>query len=38
VTLQATTALTLRAVGAISIEGTQITIGGRVVRPIAAPI
>ena len=29
---------TLRAVGAISIEGTQITIGGRVVRPIAAPI
>ena len=30
--------LTLRAVGAVSIEGVQITIGGRVVRPIADPI
>ena len=38
VTLAATSALTLRAVGAISIEGVQITIGGRVVRPIADPI
>lgn len=38
VTLQATTALTLRAVGAISLEATQITIAGRLVRPIADPI
>jgi uncharacterized protein involved in type VI secretion and phage assembly len=38
VTLEATTALTLRAVGAISIEATQVTIAGRVVRPIADPI
>jgi hypothetical protein len=38
VTLAATSALTLRAVGVVSIEGVQITIGGRVVRPIADPI
>ncbi|MDR0965175.1 MAG: phage baseplate assembly protein V [Myxococcales bacterium] len=38
VTLEATTALTLRAVGAISIEATQVTIAGRLVRPIAEPI
>jgi uncharacterized protein involved in type VI secretion and phage assembly len=38
VTLEATTALTLRAVGAISIEATQVTIAGRLVRPIADPI
>ena len=38
VTLAATSALTLRAVGAVSIEGVQITIGGRVVRSIADPI
>ena len=38
VTLAATSALTLRAVGAVSIEGVQIPIGGRVVRPIADPI
>ncbi len=38
VTLEATSALTLRAVGAISIEGLQVTIAGRVVRPIADPI
>lgn len=38
VTLAATSALMLRAVGAVSIEGVQITIGGRVVRPIADPI
>lgn len=38
VTLQGTTAITLRAVGAISIEGTSVTIGGRVVRPIPDPI
>ncbi|MGE0322242.1 MAG: phage baseplate assembly protein V [Polyangiaceae bacterium] len=38
VTLEATTAITLKAVGAISLEATQVTIAGRVVRPIAAPI
>lgn len=38
VTLEATAALTLRAVGAISVEAAQITLGGRVVRPIADPI
>ncbi len=38
VTLEATTALTLRAVGAITLDAMQITIGGRVVRPIADPI
>jgi len=38
VTLEATTSLTLRATGAIALEGTHITIRGRVVRPIAEPI
>jgi hypothetical protein len=38
VTLQATTAITLRAVGAIRIEAPQVTIAGRIVRPIAQPI
>ncbi|MGE0327694.1 MAG: phage baseplate assembly protein V [Polyangiaceae bacterium] len=38
VTLEATTAITLKAVGAISLEATQVTIAGRVVRPIAEPI
>jgi len=38
VTLEATTAITLRAVGAISLEATEVTIAGRVVRPIADPI
>lgn len=38
VTLQATTSLTLRAVGAVSIEGLQVTIGGRLVRPVGEPI
>jgi len=38
VTLHATTALTLKAVGAISIEAPLITIAGRVVRPSADPI
>ena len=38
VTLSATTALTLKAVGALTLEGIQITIGGRLVRPIADPI
>jgi Type VI secretion system/phage-baseplate injector OB domain len=38
VSLSATTALTLKAVGALTLEGIQITIGGRLVRPIADPI
>lgn len=38
VTLQATTALTLKAVGAISLEAPLITIAGRVVRPSADAI
>ncbi|HEU4410070.1 MAG TPA: phage baseplate assembly protein V, partial [Polyangiaceae bacterium] len=38
VSLSATTALTLKAVGALTLEGIHITIGGRVVRPIADPI
>lgn len=38
VTLEATTSLTLRATGSIALEGTHITIRGRVVRPIADPI
>lgn len=38
VTLEATTALTLRAVGRIALEATEVTIAGRVVRPIADPI
>jgi hypothetical protein len=38
ISLEATTAITLRAVGAICLEATQVTIAGRVVRPIADPI
>lgn len=38
VTLEATTALTLKAVGAISIDAPLITIAGRVVRPSADPL
>ncbi len=38
ITLQGTTAITIRAVGAISLEATQITLNGRVVRPIDAAI
>jgi uncharacterized protein involved in type VI secretion and phage assembly len=38
VTLEATTAITLRAVGAISLDAAQITIAGRPVRPVADPI
>ena len=38
ITLEGTTAITIRAVGAISLEAAQITIGGRAVRPIADPI
>ncbi len=38
ITLEGTTAITIKAVGAINTEATNITIGGRVVRPIADPI
>lgn len=38
ITLQGTTAITIRAVGAVSIEAAQVTIAGRAVRPIADPI
>jgi uncharacterized protein involved in type VI secretion and phage assembly len=38
ITLQGTTAITIKAVGAISLEATQVTIAGRVVRPVAEPI
>ena len=38
ITLEGTTAITIRAVGAISLEAAQVTIAGRVVRPVADPI
>lgn len=38
VTIEGTTAITLRTLGAIAIEGNHITIGGRLVRPIAEPL
>jgi hypothetical protein len=38
ITLEGTTAITIKAVGAISLDATQVTIAGRVVRPIAGPI
>src|SRR5512133_3172719 len=38
ISIEATTSITLRAVGAIAIEATTVTIAGRAVRPIAAPI
>lgn len=38
VTLQGTTAITIKALGAISIEAAVVTIAGRVVRPTADPI
>jgi hypothetical protein len=38
VTLQATTSLTIRAVGGITLEATQVNIAGRVVRPVAEAI
>ena len=37
-TIQGTTAITIKAIGAISIEAAQVTIAGRVVRPIADAI
>ena len=38
VTLSATTALTLRAVGAIALDAPHVTVAGRVVRPVPEPI
>jgi len=38
VTLQGTTSITIKAVGAISLEATQVNIAGRVVRPTQDPI
>ena len=38
ITLQGTTSVTIRAVGAIRLEAAQVTIAGRIVRPIAEPI
>ena len=38
VTLQGTTAVTIKAVGTINLEAAQVYIAGRVVRPVAAPI
>jgi len=38
ITLSGTTAVTIRAVGAVRLEAAHISIGGRVVRPIADPI
>lgn len=38
VALHGTTAITLRAVGAISLEAPHVTIAGRVVRPVRDPI
>lgn len=38
ITLEGTTAITIKALGAVSIEAAQITIGGRIVRPIPEPI
>src|SRR5512133_744633 len=38
IAIEATTSITLRAVGAIALEATTVTIAGRAVRPIAAPI
>lgn len=38
ITLEGTTSITIRAVGAIRIEAPQVTVAGRVVRPIAQPI
>ncbi len=38
ITLQGTTSITIRAVGAIRLEAPQITVAGRGVRPVAEPI
>ena len=38
ITLEGTTAITIRAVGAISLEAASVTIAGRAMRPIADPI
>ena len=38
ITLEGTTAITIRATGAITLEALQVTIAGRIVRPVADPI
>ena len=38
ISLQGTTSITIRAIGAIHIEAPQVTIAGRIVRPIVQPI
>lgn len=38
ITLQGTTAIMIKATGAISLDATHITIGGRVIRPVADAI
>jgi len=38
IAIEATTAVTIRAVGAVTIDATQVVIAGRVVRPTADPI
>jgi hypothetical protein len=38
ITLQGTTAITIRAAGAISLEATQLILNGRVVRPVGESI
>lgn len=38
ITLQGTTAITIKAMGRISIDALEVTIAGRIVRPIADPI
>ncbi len=38
VTLEGTTAITIKAVGAITLQAPQVTIAGRVVRPVPDPI
>lgn len=38
ISIEGTTAITLRTLGAVAIEGNHITIGGRVVRPVGDPI
>jgi hypothetical protein len=38
IAIEATTSMTIRALGAVTIDAAQVTIAGRVVRPIADPI
>lgn len=37
ITLEGTTAITVRSIGAVTLEATQVTIAGRIVRPVADP-